>query len=267
MDRLIDFPLEEPRSISRLRAKTRANIGDDTAQTTLGLALAGQGCTYEAAFLLRPRRKTWKSGPNAPAAKAALEAQTWWNKNWRDFAHLKQAGNREGALALLGCRAIDYWDLPSLLVHLGGFAAETERFDLAEHLFRRVNVLVATGLPKMDMTAFAYVGAASLVEVLARRGKFEDALAQHRVLTPNPGNAMAHEIQLVRLLARTDRTTEAFESTARMLVTALSDRKGYSREMRIECADKEPDLAQLRAHEEWSRMRADPKSWLKARKA
>lgn len=265
MDRLIAFPLDDAPGIARLRATVQRDPASDSAATALGIALAGEGCSYEAAVLLRPRRAIWKNTPEADMAKTALDAQTWWNKNWRAFAQLSQANKREDALALLGNRAVGYWDQPGLLMHLGGFAAETNRFDLAEHIFRRVSVLAERGLPKMTMTAFAYAGPAALVDILARRGRPDEALAQLRDLTPNHGNAMAHEIQTARLQVLAGQIDAALETTARLLVTALSERTGYSSSFRLDTADLDPDFAPLREHAEWAALRADPKGWLRAK--
>ncbi len=265
MDRLLNFPLAEPSGIGALRKRAEAGLQDDAAHVALGIALAGAGCSHEAVALLRPRRAFWKPLPDAPVAKAALDAQTWWNKNWRTFAQLKQAGRRDDALALLGDRAVSYWDQPALLIHLGGFAAETDRLDLAEHLFRRVRDLAERGLPKMDMTAFAYVSQASLIEVTARRGDVEAALGMHEALTHNPGNAMAHEMQHARLLTRAGLLDDAMGTVAAMLVTAEKARKGYSREMRIDFADEDPDIAPLRQRADWAAMRADPVAYARSR--
>ncbi len=262
MERLIGFPLIETTEIAVLRDQVRTAPGEGAAEIALGRALTGQGCTYEASALLRPWRSVCKTSPEAETAKAALAAQTWWRKNWRDFAQLKQAGRREEALTLLGDRAVLFWDLPPLLMHLGGFAAETGRFDLAEHIFQRISDLAKRGLPRMNMTAFAYVAPASLVEVMARRGKVEGSLALHRDLTPNPGNAMTHEIQMIRLLARAARIDDGLSAVAQMLVTAMTSRKGYGREMRLDCADNDADLAPLRAHSDWAELRANPKAYL-----
>ena len=154
MDRLANFPLNEPRKIRQLRQKYEASPGSAEIQTELGIALASGGCTYEATALLRPTRSVWKSSPKADVATSALAAQTWWNKNWREFAHRKHASDRAGALALLGDKAVDYWDLPPLLMHLGDFASADGKLDLAEHLYRRVQWLAQLGLPKMNMVAF-----------------------------------------------------------------------------------------------------------------
>jgi hypothetical protein len=112
MLRLHAFPLNEPRGIDALRRKSAAAPGDVSAQIALGIALSGAGCTYEAAALLRPLRSRWKSTDAADQALLALETQTWWNKNWREFVHLKRGGNNDAALELLADRAVLFWDMP-----------------------------------------------------------------------------------------------------------------------------------------------------------
>jgi hypothetical protein len=49
-------------------------------------------------------RSRWKASKDAEAAKAALDAQSWWNENWRTFAPLKHSGKSDAALALLADR-------------------------------------------------------------------------------------------------------------------------------------------------------------------
>ena len=199
--------------------------------------------------------------PDAEIAKAALAAQTWWNKNWRTFARLKQAGDREAALTLLGGRAVDYWDLPPLLMHLGDFAIETDHLDLSEHLYRRVFGLAQRGLPNMNMDAFHYVSQSSLVDVCLRRGDTVAALAAHDALQPNAGNAMAHEMQKVRILVASAKYDQAMGFIAKMLLTAANARKGYSRTLRIEFVENSPDLEPLRARSDWPKLLADPASF------
>jgi len=244
-----------------LRRKAKASPQDTVVQCDLGIALASLGCTYEAAALLRPLRAQWKAGADAEIAKAALAAQTWWNKNWQTFARLKQAGDREGALTLLGGRAVDYWDLPPLLVHLGDLAIETDHLDLAEHLYRRVFDLAQRGLPNMNMDAFHYVSQSSLVDVCLLRGDAKSALAAHDALKPNPGNAMAHEMQKVRILVANAEYDQAMKFIAKMLLTANNARKGYSKTLRIEFVENSPDLAPLRKRSDWPTLLADPASF------
>lgn len=263
MQRLIDLPLDDPEPIAAARAALAAAPGDDEAAVALGLVLAGAGCTYEAAHLLRPRRKMWKDADGAEAAKAALDAQAWWNKNWREFAQLSQAGRKDDALALLGGRAADYWDLPPLLMHLGGFAAKAGDPDLAEHIFRRIAGLADRGLPKMEMAAFAYASRASLIDLLAERGDTAAALAAYAGIRPNPGNAMAHELQGARLLVLAGREDDALSAVAGIVVVAEKERKGYSRDMRLAFVDRDPVLDDLRTRPEWQALRSDPVAFLK----
>ncbi len=136
MDRLMTFEIAESAEIGHLRAAQHAGV--DAQAVSLGLALAKAGCSYEAAILLRPRRKLWKDSDAAEAGQAALQAQAWWNKNWREFAQARQAGQRDQALQMLGDRAVLFWDMPPLLMHLGAIATRDDKLDLAEHLFRRI---------------------------------------------------------------------------------------------------------------------------------
>jgi hypothetical protein len=263
MLRLHSFPLKEPRNIQALRRKASTAPSNSDLQMSLAIALSRAGCTYEAASILRPSRSHWKSSKDAPSAKAALDAQAWWNKNWRTFARLRHAGNNTAALALLGDRAAQYWDLPPLLLHLGGIAMDNDDLDLASHLFRRVLHLTGRGLPKMNMEAFAYVSRAALVDVLCRKGDTAAALARHRALVPNPGNAMAHEIQHARLLVKAGHLDEAMRQAAAILVTAKTHRTGYGKDLRLDFVNTSPDLKPLRRRADWKTMLQDPSAYLR----
>lgn len=260
MDDLIDYPLKEPTKIRKLRAASED--GADEGIIALGMALAKSGCTHEAAVILRPLRAKWKTHRDAEAGKAALEVQTWYNKNWRDFADLKHQGKIDQALALLGDRAAQFWDHPPILMHLGGFAIDMGKLDLAEHIFRRIAYLADRGVPKINMTAFVYAAQAALLDVLSTRGQADKALKLWRTLEHNPGNAMAQQLQGASLMVAAGAIDEALRQVADIIVTAQKERKGYSREVRMDFVDNSPDLESLRTHPDWASMRADPAGYL-----
>ena len=261
MHRLLDFPLQEPKMIAALRRKAAAE--QPAAQIDLGFALATAGCSYEAAAILRPLRTQWKSHGSAQAGRSALEAQTWWNKHWKTFVQAKRAGKTVEALNLLDGRAAVYWDLPPLLVHLGDIAKAGEEFDLAEHLYLRVAGLARRGLPGMNMAPFTYVAEASLIDVLLSSGQPAEALKRHRALVPNAGNAMAHEIQHAILLVANGDLDGAIRQAAATLVTAETQRSGYSRQIRKDFIDTAPELAPLRRLSDWQAMLDDPAAYLR----
>jgi hypothetical protein len=263
MLRLQSFPHKEPPNIQKLRRAAAAAPRDYDAQIAFALALSRAGCTYEAATILRPLRVHWKSHEGSQFAKHAIDAQSWWNQNWRTFAQLRQSGRNVAALALLDERATHYWDLPSLLMHLGEIAADDGQLDLASHLFQRVSNLSERGLPKMNMAAFAYVSQAALVDVLAKQGDAVAALAQHRAITPNPGNAMGHQIQQAKLLVAVGHLDEAMRTVASILVTATKHRTGYSKDMRMEFVKSSPHLAPLRRRVDWKAVLRDPDTYLR----
>ena len=256
MERLLAFSLKEPAATKRLRRKAEANPEDHAAQIALGLALAREGCTYEAAALLRPLRKSWSKSEGAGAAKVALEAQTWWSKNWREFAQLRQAGKTRAALKMLGDRAVNYWDFPPLLAHLAHIADDNANLDLAEHLYQRIADLAKQGLPKMEMASFEYVSHAGLTGILSKRGDHERALKRHRAAKPNPGNAMAHEMQMAILLVAADKHDEAMHVIATMLATATNKRSGYSKDIRLDFIQNAKEIAPLRKRKDWSELLA-----------
>ena len=266
MHRLIDFPLQEPRVVATKRRQHDAAPDDGEAALRLGIALARAGCSYEAALMLRLQRQLWKASPDAPDAKAALDAQAWWNKTWREFAQRSQAGDHDGALALLGDRAVQFWDFPPLLMHLGTFAKAKGQLDLADHIFRRISDLANRGLPKMNMAAFVYAAAANRVDVLLLRGKAADAQRTLAKLKPNPGNAMAHELQTVRVLVANGKDDAAMRSVAAMLTTARKHRAGYSRDIRLDFVDNAADLDGLRARDDWPAMRDNPEAYTKRKR-
>lgn len=265
MLRLETFPLEESGEIGALRKRCAVGPDDASAQVALGIALSCAGCTYEAAAILRPLRSAWKSSAAAGQARFALDAQAWWNKHWRAFAQLKRAGKRDAALGLLGDRAVAYWDLPPLLIHLGDFAAEDNRLELANHLYQRVYDLSQRGLPKMNMAAFEYVAQASLVETLLRSGQASQALERHRAITPNPGNAMAYEMLQIKLLVATSDFDLAMCHSARAIITAQKHRSGFSKTMRLDFINAAPELAPLRQRPDWSVMLNAPDAYLRGR--
>ncbi|MDH3668084.1 MAG: hypothetical protein OEN23_14245 [Paracoccaceae bacterium] len=267
MHRLGEYPLEDPPEVARLRAALANASNDPDAAISLGLALSRAGCNYEASFLLRPLRASWKATPAEAQAQAALAAQAWWNKHGLEFARLKGAGDRAGALTLLDTRATDYWDQPPLLMHLSEFGAEDLEYDLAAHLLHRVAILADRGLPKMDMSAFAYVPRAGLVDLLLRRGQAADARAAYDKLTPNPGNAMGHQILGIRTLVAAGEDDQAMEETAELLITAEAKRSGYSREIRLDFVGSSADLDRLRSRPDWPAMLDDPRSYLSERRS
>ena len=267
MLRLQSFPQKEPRNLQKLRHAALSAPSGKTAQLAFALELSRAGCTYEAAFILRPLRPLWKSSEHSRLASDAVAAQAWWNKNWRDFARLRLSGKKAAALALLGDRATQYWDLPSLLVHLGEIAIDDGNLDLASHLYQRVLYLSERGLPKINMQAFAYVSQAALVDVLARKGDPARALAQHRALVPNPGNAMGYEIQHIQLLVAAGHPDEAMRNAASLLVTADKHRTGYSKTMRLDFIKSAPEIAALRKRAGWKMMLADPAAYLRKSKS
>ena len=99
MDRLANFPLNEPRKIRQLRQKYEATPGSAEIQSELGIALASGGCTYEATALLRPTRSVWKSSPRSG------------RRNFRSFRH-KHGGTRTGGnsrIASMRTIALAHW--------------------------------------------------------------------------------------------------------------------------------------------------------------
>lgn len=263
MLRLQSFPLEELGDIAALRGQCAVSPDDVAAQVALGVALSNAGCTYEAATILRPLRSQWVSSPSSEQARFALEAQTWWNKHWREFAQFIHAGKRGAALKLLGDRAVAYWDMPPLLIHLGGFAVEDDRLELANHLYQRVYDLSQRGLPKMNMTAFEYVAQAALVDTMLLSGRPAEALERHRAITPNPGNAMAHEMQHIKLVVANLQFDLAMRQAASILITAEKHRSGFSKTMRLDFIKTSPELAPLRERADWSAMLDDPVAYLR----
>lgn len=264
MQRLLTFPLQELRAIQRHRRDADAMPSDDGRRMALALALGRAGCTYEAALLLRPIRSHWKASKWSVLANETVEAQAWWSKNWREFVRLKRSQKKDTALALLGDRAVRYWDLPALLIHLGDNAAADDQLELASHLLQRVACLAERGLPKMNMEAFGYVAQAALVDVMHRRGDVAAALDRHRTIIANPGNAMAHEFQHVRLLVAAGQFDHAMRSAASILVTARKHRSGYSKVMRMEFIGTSPDLAPLRKRADWKTLLQDPGAYLRS---
>lgn len=261
MDDLIDYPLKEPSKIAKLRQIAEASGADDDV-IAFGMALAKTGCTHEAATLLRPKRAKWKDRPDAPTGKTALEIQTWYNKNWKQFARLKQAGQRYEALELLGDRAPQFWDHPPILMHLGGFAVDQGKLDLAEHVFRRISYLADRGVPKINMTAFVYGAQAALLDVLSLRGEADKALQLWHKLEHNPGNAMAQQLQGARLMVAAGLDRAALRQVADIILTAEQARRGYSRDIRLEFVENSSDLAPLRKHKDWAVMRTDPVAYV-----
>lgn len=254
MQRLLEFDLHDNKDIGAHRK------GDAQA---LGLALARAGCGVEAARILRPLRKSWADHESADAGKAALEAVAWWNKNWRDMAQARQAGRHDDVLALVGDRHLVLWDQPALLLHLAAIAEARANHALARHLLRRVVYLSDRGLPKMDMRPFRYAAEASLVDVLMSEGDLSAAKKAYQALTPNPGNAMAHQIQGAELLALSRQDGEAMCALADILVTANTGRKGWSADIRREFVDRSERLARLRSRGDWPAMLSDPADYLK----
>jgi hypothetical protein len=263
MLRLLSFPEKDPPQIEELRRKVKAAPSNTDLQIELAIALAQGGCTYEAAALLRSLRSHWKSTANAQSANAALDAQAWWNKNWRDFARLNSSGNKAGALALLGDRAVHYWDLPPLLMHLGGIAVVDGHLELASHVFHRVFYLSQRGLPKMNMEAFTYVSQAALVDILCSQGHAVAALDRHLAINSNSGNAMGHEMQHAKLLVAAGHFDQAMCKVASMLVTANKHRNGYSKDMRNEFVQASDDLRPLRGRSDWKDLLQDPDGYLR----
>ena len=162
------------------------------------------------------------------------------------------------ALEILGTRAIQYWDLPPLLMHLGDIAADDGKLDLAEHIFQRIFDLAQRGLPVMPMQAFLYASQSSLIDVMLRRGRAAQALDRLQALAPNPGNAMAHEMLRIRVLVANEQLDQAMSEVAQSLVIAAQRRKGYSKEMRLDFIYGAPDLDPLRARSDWQNMLDDP---------
>ncbi|MEM9062622.1 MAG: hypothetical protein AAGD13_19350 [Pseudomonadota bacterium] len=262
---LLEFPVEDPADLSGLGEKARDAPQDDALQVTFALALCRAGCGYQAARLLRPRRKIWKGTPDEGDAREAIDAQGWWNKVWREFAQASQKGDHDVCLEMLGDRARHFWDFPPLLAHLTKFAIARGEYDLAEHIARRVHWLSQRGVEKINMAAFEYGSQEDLIEILWKRGDAKGALDAHRSLSPNPGNAMAYEIQRARLLVAAGHLDEAMEQTARILLTARTGRSGYSREMRIGFVDGADELDALRKRPDWAELYRDPGAWLEAR--
>ena len=263
MQRLQSFPQKDPPAIQKLRRQAQAAASDKDAQVALALALSRAGCTYEAASILRPLRSHWKTSKSELLAGEAVQAQAWWNKNWRAFVQLKYAGKKAAALALLADRAVLYWDLPPLLMHLGEIAANNGNLDLASHLYLRVHYLSERGLPNMNMEAFTYVSQAALVDLMRKKGDAAAALKRHLEIFPNPGNAMAHEMQHAELLVAAGHLDEAMRQAASILVTANEHRSGYSRDLRLEFIKSSPDLKPLRKRADWKTLLKDPAAYLR----
>lgn len=264
LQRLLSFSLKDPRPLQRLRREAAAAPSDTEVQIVFALALGRAGCTYEAASILRPLQNHWKSTQALPLASEAVAAQSWWNKNWRQFVRLRRSNKEDAALALLGDRVLHYWDLPPLLAHLGEIAANCDQLDLASHLFHRLAHLSERGLPKMNMQAFGYVSQAALVDLMCKRGEIAAALDRHRVIVPSPGNAMAHEFQHARLLVAAGHIEEAMRTVASMLVTAQKHRTGYGKQMRIEFIETAPELGLLRKRADWEGLVQDPDAYLRS---
>lgn len=259
MHRLLDFPVKDQAEISALRLTT----DNDDQRTALGLALARAGCSNEASYYLRPNRKLWSNGPESDDAKAALAAQTWWNKSWRQIARSMQAGQAEAVLALVADHALLQWDQPALLLHLASIAGDRKDWALARQLLRRVIYLADRGLPKQEMKAFEYSARAGLIDVLASSKDPVAALTEYRKLTPNHGNAMAHELLGARLLALSGQDAAAMVALADILVTARTARKGYSRDFREDFVAHALELAHLRDRADWSDLLTDPSEYSK----
>ncbi|MGI9388688.1 MAG: hypothetical protein ACR2O1_01415 [Boseongicola sp.] len=259
MHRLLELPVADTAEISELRRTLKT----EEQKVALGLALAGEGCSLEASFYLRPTRKIWSGGPDADNANAALAAQSWWNKTWRDIARAMQSGQVDAALKLIGDNAVHQWDQPALLLHLASIARDRNELGFAGHLLQRVLYLADRGLPKTEMSAFEYVARAGLIDVLAASGKLNEALDEYEVLSPNHGNAMAHELQGARLLALAGRDDAALAAIAAILVTARAARAGYGREIREDFVAKAPELTKLRDHPDWAELLDDPASFAK----
>lgn len=264
MLRLQSFSLKDPQTVQRLRRRADAAPSDSHAQIAFALALSRAGCTYEAASILRPLRDHWKSSQDSKPASEAIAAQTWWNKNWKQFVRLRQSGKHDAALALLGDRVVQYWDLPPLLAHLGAIAADNDQLDLASHLFNRIAHLSERGLPKMSMQAFRYVSQAALVDVMFRKGEFDAALDRHRTIVPNPGNAMDYDFQLTRLLVVAGHIDEAMRNVASIMITANKHRTGYSKKLRVEFIEDSPHLKPLRKRADWKTLLRDPGAYLRS---
>jgi hypothetical protein len=263
MLRLLSLPLKDQPNIRKLRHQAQAAPSDRDAQVALASALARAGCSYEAAAILRPLRSHWKTSKSAKLAGEAIEAQAWWNKNWRAFVRLKQSGKKAAALAVLGDRATQYWDMPPLLIHLAEIAANEGKPDLANHLYHRVLYLTERGLPKMNMEAFRYVSQAALADLLLQKGDAAAALDHHLSITPNPGNAMAHEMQHAELLVATRDLDGAMQKAALILVTANTHRAGYGKTMRIDFIKSSPALKPLRKRADWTLLLKDPAAYLR----
>ena len=259
MHRLLEFPVKDPAVISALRKKSES----DEQRVALGLALARAGCSYEASYYLRPTRKIWSSRSDADDAKAALAAQTWWNKTWRDIAQAIQNKQAKTALTLIGDNCVQQWDQPALLVHLSSIARDGGDLAMAKHLLERVGFLADRGLPKMEMSAFDYVARAGLIDILAASGDAVAALAEHNALSPNHGNAMAHELLGARLLTLAGQDDAAMAALADILVTARTTRKGYSRDVREDFVANAPELAALRDRPDWAELLGDPFAYSK----
>lgn len=253
MDRLFELALVDSNEINSLRG------GDDVA---LGIALAEAGCSVEAAQLLRPRRKLWSKGDQAEIGMQALEAVAWWNKTWREVAGARQAGRYDEVLRLVGDRAPVLWDQPALILHLATVAREKVQMDLAAHLLRRVIYLCDRGMPKMEMAAFRYSAEAGLVDVLLERGEVAAAAAAYDALTPNPGNAMAHQLQGAEVLVRSGHLDDAMVAVAEILLMANDKRTGWSAEVRRDFIEKARVLDPLRTRGDWEAMIADPAAYL-----
>ena len=260
------FPLKEPRAVQKHRRAVQSAPADPDLRIALGIALAEAGCSYEAASIMRPLRSHWKSSARARVAQEAIDAQAWWNKNWRRFVQLRHSGKTDAALALLGDRVEHYWDLPPLLMHLGQIAADDDRPDLASHLFQRVAGLAKQGLPNKNMEAFAYVAQSALIDLLRKTGNAAAALEQHRVTKPNPGNAMAHGIQHAALLVAAGHLDAAMRQVASMLVTARKHRTGYSKAICTDFIAHAPELAPLRRRQDWEILLRDPVAHLRGAK-
>ncbi|NND20960.1 MAG: hypothetical protein HKO14_02625 [Silicimonas sp.] len=253
MDSLTNFDLEDSRDISALRN------GDDVA---LGMALAEAGCSVEAAALLRPHRKVWSKGDQAEIGAAALDAVAWWNRNWRDVARARQAGRHGEVLRLVGDHARSLWDQPALLLHLAWVARATGRQALAGHLLRRVIYLCHRGVPGIEMKAFHYAAEAGLVDILVDEGRIDDALSAFEALTPNPGNAMAHQLQGAELLVLSGRLDAAMVEVAKILMTANDKRSGWSANVRRDFTENAQALGPLRARDDWRALISDPAAYL-----
>ena len=262
-----DLVLIDDPSIAIKRTKLKSTNLPEHEKADLELDLARQlcaaGCSYEAKRLLHGKKKLWAAQAWADLATACLGAQTWWSKEGRDFAMLRQESRAEEALGLIGEHAFFLWDFPPVLQHLVAIARQTEDIPLQAHVAGRLDYLCTRGVEGMNMKAFTYLAKADLLEAQALSGDPVVALSAFEALSPNTGNRMHYDLRLGEIQVMAGQWQAAMRTAAQVLIDA-EQRSDYGRDLRVAWIDDSPRIAALREQEDWHLMIEDPKHYLKA---